>query len=298
MTLRQWAGQAQAFTLSLTLKTHPTPFSAVRYAGLALWPRAWGNCWISVDSGRINGIVRAGKRAGRTCWEVKDLYLTEGSGRVCSALLEKIAVEAGHAGARRLFLRLANDSKVFNEARRAGFLPRYSERLFRWNINNESKSPHMCPSDYRCRTRQPEDDNQMFLLQHFQTPENIRAYLPMNTEEWRDGLEHPPGSVTDQVVVSRDGRLDAWSRIGDAREVRYLSMMSRPGKNELSRHLFDSATRDLEGRPLVALVPSFDQTFTQLFENVQEEFQGNYEMLVKPIALPVSHKRQMMVATG
>lgn len=298
MTLRQSVGLAQAFTLSLTLKAHPSTFSVVRYTGLAMWPRTWGNCWISVDSGRINGIVRAGKRAGRTCWEVKDLYVTKESRQVCSALLEKIAVEAGHAGARRLFLRLPHDSMVFNEARRAGFQPQYSERLFRCNIDNESKSPHLFPSGYRCRTRQPEDDNQMFFLQHSRTPENIRSYLPMNTQEWRDGLEHPPGSVTDQVVINRDGRLDAWSRIGDAQDIRYLSMMSRPGKNELSRHLFNSATRNLDGRPLVALVPSFDQVFTQLFENVQEKFQENYELLVKPIALPVSHKSHMMVATG
>ncbi len=120
----------------------------------------------------------------------------------------------------------------------------------------------------------------------------------MNTEEWRDGLEDPPGYVTDQVVISRDGRLDAWSRIGDAQDVRYLSIMSRPGKNELSKHLFNSATRDIEGRSLVALVPSFDKVSTQLFENVQEKFQEDYELLVKPIALPVSRKSQIMVATG
>ncbi|GIT18226.1 MAG: hypothetical protein CM1200mP39_10320 [Dehalococcoidia bacterium] len=86
------------------------------------FPRAWQNCWVESQNGKINGVLRAGPRSGKQAWEISELYLRNSKSSLILDLLEQIAVQAGGAGAYRIFIRIPVGSNALISLKKPVFL--------------------------------------------------------------------------------------------------------------------------------------------------------------------------------
>ena len=294
---RQAVGRGQAFPLARALHAVDRRFSAVSYAGLALSPRAWRTCWVWDQPGRLGGVVRAGPRSGPTCWEIRELFLARGIESECADILQEVAAQAACAGARRLFLRIAEGGAIFDGARRAGFLPQYTEFLYRSEGSGDlglDREPGTGPN---LRIRRPEDEARLFSLQSLTSPPRVRIQVAPTVDDWRDGLERPARSVRDLVADNDDGQPVGWVRSADTSAGRYVSVVCQPFSSDIARGLL-SAALDGGSRPAVALVPSYDESLVRLLETADLKLQRTYEVLVRPIAVPVALTRGALAAVG
>ena len=288
---RQAAGRAQAFTLPRALESDASPFPAFRYAAVALSLRAWQTCWVKTSEGRIEAVVRAGRRSGPRAWEVRDLFLRARTADRCADLLEEICVQAGRDGALRVFMRIASGSDVFEEARAAGFLYCFSETLYRSEADAKRGGETAQAESLRLRPRRGEDEMGLFRLYCASVPASRRTYGLATATEWRDAQERAARAQDEWVAEDETGALTAWLRTAETRNGRFIAIAVHPNARASLEALLLVGLDGAEGRPAVTLAPSEDAALAAVLERAGFDAVRGFDVLVRPVALPVTETR-------
>ena len=288
---RQAAGRAQVFTLPRALEPEAPFFPVFRYACLALSLRAWQTCWVLADRGRIDGFVSAGRRTGPGTWEVRDLFVRPESMAGCVDLLEAVCAGAGQDGARRVFMRVASESDVLAEVRRAGFMAYLAETVYRSGAGARRTEGGGTTAAARLRTRAEGDDPGLLRLHCAWVAPSRRAYGPADASDWRDAEERTATVQEEWVAEDETGAIAAWLRTADTRSGRFIAITAHPDAGAAVAGLLQVGLDGAEGRPAVALGPSADTALASALERAGFAASGTFQVLVRPVAVPVAATR-------
>ena len=299
LPFKQAAGHAEACTLARAVQGGPPRFSAVRYAGLALSPRAWQNCWVKTRRTSIQALLRAGPRSGRLAWEVRDLYVRPGYVSECAEVLEDIAAIAGRAGAHRIFLRTPGSSPVFEQARRAGYVPVQSETVYRTESALDAIQRLGVPDNsLELKEREPEDDHALFRLYCAATPVHCRTQEAPTATEWQDAAERPGRRQKEWLLEGEGARAAAWLQTADLRSGRWFAITWMAGESLNLPALVSAALSDHDEGPAVTVVPEHRQPLAVLLEEAGFRATGVYDLMVKTLAARVAQPRGAVAAVG
>jgi hypothetical protein len=155
--------------------------------------------WVSVQRQRLHGLVGARQRGGRQAWEIDYLVdATRGLDAV-PGLLECAIVDAGKAGAEKLFLRLEADSKLMPMVLETGFLPYQEATLYR-------RPGSLTPSEIAgLRPLAAMDSYFVFRLYNQCTPEPVRRMEAATFAEWQAAQDRRWLKHGVQMVIEREG---------------------------------------------------------------------------------------------
>ena len=292
------AGRARAYPLPLVLTRKPATFPLVKYTGVAMSPGAWRSCWVQTQRARIQVLMRAGERSGQLAWEVRDLYVHREFGAAASEALEQLAVPAGKSGARRVFLRLASDDWLNDEARKAGFAPVDSETLY--SVESAAVASERLDrfnGELGLRERDATDDVPLFRLYCATTPLDIRMRTSQTMPEWRDSLEKPGKKAREWVAVDTDGNARAWLRTAHTGSG-YFFEISWSGESPNAMQQVLSAGLDTEDGPVSTLVPSRKKELAGLLVDIGFRPMRTYTVMVKTLTARVPETRRVAAAVG
>ena len=290
------AGKARAHPLPLVLTGEAATFPLVKYAGVAMSPGAWRSCWVQTQRARIQVLMRAGQRSGQLAWEVRDLYVHQKFGGAASEALEQLAVPAATSGARRVFLRLASDDWLTDEARKAGFVPVDSETLY--SIDSAAAASERLDNsngELDLRERDATDDVPLFRLYCATTPIDMRTSQTM--PEWRDSLEKPGRKADEWVAVDTDGNARAWLRTAHTGSGHFFDI-TWTGESPNAMQQVLSAGLDTEDGPVSTLVPSRRKELSGLLADIGFRPVRTYTVMVKTLTVRVPETRRVAAAVG
>ena len=292
------AGKARAYPLPLVLTGEAATFPLVKYAGVAMSPGAWRSCWVQTQRARIQVLMRAGQRSGHLAWEVRDLYVRQECGGAAAEALEQLAVPAATSGARRVFLRLASDDWLTDEARKAGFVPVDVETLYSAELAAAASGKlGYFNGELDLRERNATDDVPLFRLYCATTPLDIRTRTSQTMPEWRDSLEKPGRKAKEQVAIDSEGSARAWLRTAHTGSGHFFEITwSGESPNVMQQVL--SAGLDTENGPVSTLVPSRKKELAGLLVDIGFRPVRTYTVMVKTLAVRVPETRRVAAAVG
>jgi hypothetical protein len=163
--------------------------------------------WVSIEHQRLQGLVAARPRGGRSAWEIDSLIDAAPNAGALPGLIDNALEGIGAHGGEKLFVRLSTgDDDLIETFRNAGFTTYREETLYaRSGIPAVVDVTDLQPA-------LPSDDYPGFRLYASATPEPQRRVEAVTFAEWhaaqeRRWLKH--GSV--ELVQHREGRLSAWA---------------------------------------------------------------------------------------
>jgi hypothetical protein len=245
--------------------------------------------WISVKGARLRGLVSARTRGAKTAWELDYVIdAAEDEPQVLMELLERVAEDAGRAGAEKVFLRVAADSDVVRSATSAGFVAYVTEYLL---AAEGPREVSVRDEAYRLRRWGRADAYPTFRLYNTWTPEPVRRIEAATFREWQAARERIAPKGTQQRVIEEDGRVVGWVRTAASGEAGRFDLMAEPSRVALLDVLIDEALERLEEQStLLTLVPAFapalrERLLERGFEE-REEFVVLARRTVRPVPVP------------
>jgi hypothetical protein len=298
----QSSGRGETCTLVDALQGGPDGFPTVKYAGIALSPRAWQSCWVEARRGRIDALLRAGPRSGPEAWEVGELYLRKSRTELALDLLEQIAIPAAGAGAHRIFVRIPVDGQVSSDtdshgtiesvhdsARRAGFSTIYRETVYRCDSAHSALRRLGIPDHSLQLRAQTESDNlALFRMYSATTPIEARMKSGQTVQDWAAGVERLGRKASGWIFELPDGSLGAqMQRVTNRSGHTFNLNWSTAGGSELTG-LVAAALLDCKDVPVSTTVPEYRPALAHLLVTLGFEEKERYDVLVKPLAQTVS----------
>ena len=215
--------------------------------------------WISVRGATLRGLVSARRRGSKAAWEIDCLIdASADDPGVLISMLDQVAVDAGRAGAEKVFLRTAAGSHVTKTAIRCGFSGYLTERLLAVETRPVASGP-AAVSGAGPRRWSRADAYPTFQLYNRWTPEAVRRVEAATFREWtatRERVSPPRGAR--QTVLERQGRVVGWLRLAAVGELGRFDLMADPAQPELLDELIEAALARLEQPSrLLSLVPEF-----------------------------------------
>ena len=212
--------------------------------------------WISVKGATLRGLASARRRGTKAAWELDCLIdAAEDDPGVLLSLLDRVANDAGRAGAEKVFLRTESRSDVAKAAIRCGFSAYLTERL----LTAERPQPSNQGPDNDLRRWSRSDAYPTFQLYNRWTPEPVRRVEAATFREWlaaRERLSPPRG--TRQTVIEHGGRIVGWLRHAAIGELGRFELVADPAEPQLLDDLIDAALQRLsEQSSVFSLVPEF-----------------------------------------
>lgn len=283
------SGPGETCTMVGALCGGPGGFPTVKYAGIALSPRAWQSCWVEAHRGRIDAVLRAGPRSGPQAWEVGELYLRKSKTELALELLEQISVPASGAGAQRIFVRIPANSAVFNDARRAGFSPIQRETVYRCKSAHSAIKKLGIPNHaLQLRPKTESDQLALFRMYNATTPIEIRMKSGQTSQDWTAGLEQLGSRTTEWIFDHADGTVGALVQRKSTRAGHMFNLnWSTEAGSELSG-LVGAAMAESKDVPVSTIVPEYRPALAHLLATLGFEEQETYEVMVKPLAKTVA----------
>jgi hypothetical protein len=293
----QSSGQGETCTLVGALSGGPGGFPTVKYASIALSPRAWQSCWVEAHRGRIDAVLKAGPRSGPQAWEVAELYLRNSKSDLALELLEQIAIPAGGAGAHRVFVRVPANSRVSEDARKAGYTAIYRESVYR------SESAHTAISNLgipdhslQLRPRVEADDVALFRMHNITTPIEIRMKLGQTSQDWTAGTERLGRKASEWILDLSAGEIGAVIQRNSTRSGHTFSLNWAPDAGSELTGLVAAALADSKDVPVSTAVPEYRPALSHLLVTLGFEEQAQYEVMVKPLAQTVAEAARAFAA--
>ncbi len=290
----QSSGRGETCTLIDALKGGPGGFPMVKYAGIALSPRAWQSCWVETRRGRIDALLRAGPRSGPQVWEVGELYLRKSRTELALDLLEQIAVPAGGAGAHRIFVRvpvngLGANGGVYDNARKAGFLAIFQETVYRCESAHSAVKKLGIPDhSLNLRARTELDDLALFRMYNATTPIETRMKVGQTSQDWAAGTEHLGRKASEWIFELPDGSVGAQMQRNTTRSGHMFKLnWSTEAGSELPG-LIGAALAECKDVPVSTVVPDYRPALAHLLVTLGFEEKEQYVIMVKPLAQTVS----------
>ena len=306
----QSAGRGETCTLVGALHGGPGGFPTVKYAGIALSPRAWQSCWVEARRGRIDALLRAGPRSGPQSWEVGELYLRKSKADLTLDLLEQIAIPAGGAGAHRIFVRIpvsgrahssANslqmNNNVYDDARKAGFSTIFRETVYRCeSAHSAIKKLGIPDHSLQLRPRIESDDLALFRMYNATTPIETRMKSGQTPQDWAAGVERLGRKASDWIFELPDGSVGAQMQRSTTRSGHTFSLnWSTEGGTELPG-LIAAALAECKDVPVSTTVPEYRPALAHLLVTLGFEEKEQYKVMVKPLAQTVSETQRAFAA--
>jgi hypothetical protein len=296
----QSSGRGETCSLVGALRGGPGGFPTVKYASIALSPRAWQSCWVEAHRGRIDAVLRAGPRSGPQAWEVGELYLRKSNSDLALELLEQIAIPAGGAGAQRIFVRVPVNSTVGEDARRAGYTTLYRESVYRCASANDAIAKLGIPDhSLQLRPREQSDDLALFRMHNLTTPVEIRMKTGQTSQDWVAGTEQLGRKASEWVLELSSGvggEIGALVQRTSTRSGHMFSLNWSPEAGSELTGLVAAALADSKDVPVTTAVPEYRPALSHLLVTLGFEEQAQYEVMVKPLAQTVSDAKQAFAA--
>ena len=293
----QSSGQGETCTLVGALRGGPGGFPTVKYASIALSPRAWQSCWVEAHRGRIDGVLRAGPRSGPQAWEVGELYLRNSKNDLALELLEQIAIPAGGAGAHRIFVRVPANSATYEDARKAGYSTIHRETVFRSDSAHTSLAKLGIPEHpLQLRPRAEIDDGALFRMHNLTTPIEERMKLGQTSQDWLAGSERLGNGTSEWVLDLQNGEIGALIQRNSTRSGHMFSLNWASGAGSELPGLVVAAMADSKDVPVSTAVPEYRPALSHLLVTLGFIEQAQYEVMVKPLAQTVAETQGAFAA--
>jgi hypothetical protein len=293
----QSSGRGETCTLVGALRGGPGGFPTVKYATIALSPRAWQSCWVEARRGRIDAVLRAGPRSGPQAWEVGELYLRNSKSDLALELLEQIAVPAGGAGAHRIFARIPVNTAVHEDARKAGYATIYRESVYRSDSAHSALKRLGIPDHpIQLRPRAEIDDHALFRMHNFTTPIEVRTKSDQTTQDWTASAERLGRKASEWVFELASGEIGALIQRNSTRSGYMFNLnWSTDAGSELPS-LVGAALADSKDVPVSTAVPEYRPALSHLLVTLGFEEQAQYEVMVKTLAQTVAESKRAFAA--
>lgn len=293
----QASGQGEACTLVSALRGGPGGFPTVKYASIALSPRAWQSCWVEARRGRIDGLLRAGPRSGPQAWEVGELYLRSTKSELALELLEQIAVPAGGAGAHRIFIRVPVNSDVYEDARSAGYSTVQRESVYRSESAHASLTKLGIPDNpLQLRPRESSDDPALFKMHNATTPIEVRMKLGQTSQDWLAGSEKLGRGASEWVLDLPNGDIGALIQRNTTRSGHMFSLNWSTEVGADLPGLVIAALADTKDVPVTTAVTEYRPALSHILVTLGFVEQAQYELMVKPLAQTVAEAKGAFAA--
>jgi len=293
----QSSGQGETCTLVGALSGGPSGFPTVKYASIALSPRAWQSCWVEGHRGRIDGVIKAGSRSGTQAWEVGELYLRNSKSELALDLLEQIAVLAGGAGAHRIFVRIPTNSPLFEASRRAGYSVVQRETVFRSESASTSISSIGIPDrSLELRPRTTADDHALFSLHNATTPIEVRMKQGQTTQDWLDSSEQLGRKTSEWVLDTGNGNIGALVQRNSTRSGHMFNINWATEAGSNLPGLVAAALAESKDAPATTIVPEYRPALSHLLISLGFTEHAQYEVMVKPLAQTVTEAQKAFAA--
>ncbi|MDG0870228.1 hypothetical protein [Candidatus Lucifugimonas marina] len=272
-------------------------FPTVKYAGIALSPRAWQSCWVEARRGRINGVLRAGPRSGPQAWEVGELYLRNSKSELALDLLEQIAVPAGGAGAHRIFARVPANSAVYDDARKAGYSTVHRESVFRADSATDAITKLGIPDhSLQLRQRDKSDDAALFRMHNLNTPIEVRMKLGQTLQDWVAGSERLGRKPSEWVYDLATGEIGGLVQRKSTRSGLMFNLNWAAEAGSELPGLVAAALAASKDIPVSVAVPEYRPALSHLLVTLGFAEQAQYEVMVKPLAQTVTEAQKAFAA--
>jgi len=297
----QSSGQGETCTLVSALRGANQGgvggFPTVKYASIALSPRAWQSCWVEARRGRIDAVLRAGPRSGPQSWEVGELYLRNSKSELALDLLEQIAIPAGGAGAHRIFVRVPANSTVYEAARKAGYSTVYSEIVFRAESATEAISKLGIPDHaLQLRPRTEADDQALFRMHNETTPIEVRMKTGQTTQDWLDSSERLGRKTSEWVLELPNGDVGALVQRSSTRSGNMFNLNWATDAAAELPGLVAAALAKSKDVPVSAAIPEHRPALSHLLVTLGFTEQAQYEVMVKPLAQTITEAKNAFAA--
>ncbi|HIF73153.1 MAG TPA: hypothetical protein EYQ61_11445 [Dehalococcoidia bacterium] len=293
----QSSGRGETCTLVGALRGGPGGFPTVKYASIALSPRAWQSCWVEAHRGRIDAVLKAGPRSGPQAWEVAELYLRNSKSDLALELLEQIAIPAGGAGAHRVFVRVPPNSRMSDDARKAGYSPIYRESVYRAESAHAAIANLGIPNrSLQLRPRVEADDVALFRMHNITTPIEIRMKLGQTSQDWAAGTERLGRKASEWILDLSIGDIGAVIQRNSTRSGHTFSLNWAPEAGSELTGLVAAALADSKDVPASTVVPEYRPALSHLLVTLGFEEQAQYEVMVKPLAQTVAEANRAFAA--
>ncbi|MDA1279592.1 MAG: hypothetical protein O3B95_06050 [Chloroflexi bacterium] len=299
----QSAGRCETCNLAGALGNGPGSFPTVKYAGIALSPRAWQSCWVEARRGRIDAVLRAGPRSGPEVWEVGELYLRKSRVDQALDLLEQIAIPAAGAGAQRIFVRVPvnsdSESGVWDAARKAGFTTIYSETVYRCESAHSALNRLGIPDHgLQLRPRTHADQMALFRMHNVSKPIGVRMRIGQTSGDWSAGLESLGRKTTEWIFDLPDGNIGALMQRNSTRSGHMFTVNWAPRTGSELPGIVAAAMAESKDVPVSTTVPEYGPALAQLLISLGFEEQQKYDVMVKTLARTVAETVSAVAAIG
>ncbi len=301
LTLQRTLSPNQALT-----KTVPAPLTPTlsEFIQRVVMVTPYRKTWMAIRDGVPQGLISAKARRGTDIWDIDQLVVGEpspaGNGtNVGLDLLAKVCEAAVQDGIQRVFMRVASDSPVMTDARRAGFSHYATESIYM--LTHPPKQKEWLPPPMRPRRRA--DHQPLFHLYSTTVPADVRSIEGMTFLEWRwnDGWGFRPMSWLGRHLRSRhdyvlDDRcgISAWLRISHPHHT--MELLCAPSQeyrvNEILRF---GALVLADWRPIICPVRSYQAHMGFHLENLGFTLVGEHALLARSLLVRVSHPKLMPV---
>jgi hypothetical protein len=227
-------------------------------------PRARSCVWVCTEGFALRGLASVKDRYGSRAWEIDRLLLREQDGDCCLSLLEHVGLAGAEHAVETVFLRLPDTSPLLDVAKKAGFLPYVTERLY-WLEKGEVESGAP-DGDSACvlspRRRQADDEYRLFELYEKCVPPLIRRVEGATLAQWK---AHRDRSTGQEWVFEKDGSLVGWIVFKSERGMGQFEVVAAcDGEVE---QVMEYGLTCLSGcRHLYCLAPEFEHALFRLLE--------------------------------
>jgi hypothetical protein len=227
-------------------------------------PRARSCVWVCTEGFALRGLASVKDRRGSRAWEIDRLLLREQDGDCCLSLLEHVGLAGAELAVETVFLRLPDTSPLLDVAKKAGFLPYVTERLY-WLEKGEVESG-VPDRDSACvlspRRRQADDEYRLFELYEKCVPPLIRRVEGATLAQWKAYRDRSTGQ---EWVFEKDGSLVGWMAFKSERGMGQFEVVAA-SDGELEQVMEYGLTCLSGCRHLYCLAPEFEHALCRQLE--------------------------------
>jgi len=230
--------------------------------------------WVNVRGATIRGLMSARKRSKRSAWEVDVLIDAEEDPKVVSSLFGRMVAGVAKTGAERVFVRLAENSRLVRATRDAGFFPYLRQTLYRLAGRVTVEDPGLA-----LRPLAKEDLHGVYQLYNRAVPANVRAVEGATFREWQAALE-PWGGRPQELVLEEDGAITGWLRVlpGPAARIAVMVSSRKATSHDLLRA---GLSRLADYDSVLCLASEHEAGLAAALEELGFQPEGNYIAMAK-----------------
>ena len=214
-------------------------------------------------------------------------------------LLEQIAVQAGGAGAYRIFIRIPVGSNASDFAQKAGFSTIYRETIYQTTSTHSAATKLGISEDFfTLRPRYQADDGNLFRMHNVVTPMAIRIKTGQTSEDWAAGMERLGPKSSEWILDLPTGEIGALIQTSTTKTQHMFNVNWATNAGGQLGAIVAAALKETDDVSAVTAVPDYKPSLAHLLANIGFKKQATYEVMVKPLTQPTSEIQQVLAAVS